>query len=116
MSNDFSQAPLSPVASPSAQSNAGAGPVYGMSQLSSTAPVYAGPFLSMTSPAGHSAYNQKEHAFPERPGQPECQYYMKTGECKFGSSCKYHHPPQWSASKTNFVLSPMGLPLRPVNF
>ncbi|XP_063939022.1 zinc finger CCCH domain-containing protein 34 [Daucus carota subsp. sativus] len=107
------QASLSPVASPSAQSNAGAGPIYGMPQLSSTAPVFAGPYLSMTSPAVHSAYNQKEHAFPERPGQPECQHYMKTGECKFGSSCKYHHPAQWSSPKTNFVLSPMGLPLRP---
>lgn len=20
------------------------------------------------------------------------QYYMKTGECKFGERCKYHHP------------------------
>ncbi|KAH0853426.1 hypothetical protein HID58_093201 [Brassica napus] len=29
---------------------------------------------------------------PERPGEPECAYYMKTGGCKFGSDCKFHHP------------------------
>ncbi|XP_039126580.1 zinc finger CCCH domain-containing protein 34-like isoform X2 [Dioscorea cayenensis subsp. rotundata] len=30
--------------------------------------------------------------FPDRPGQPECQHFMKTGSCKFKSSCKFHHP------------------------
>lgn len=23
--------------------------------------------------------------FPERPGEPECNYFMKTGDCKYGS-------------------------------
>lgn len=107
---------MNPAASPSAQSSVGAGPIYyGMPQLSSSTPAYAGPYLSMPSPAGPSGFNQKDQAFPERPGQPECQHYVKTGECKFGSTCKYHHPPQWSAPNKNFILSPMGLPLRPVN-
>lgn len=30
--------------------------------------------------------------FPERPGQPECMYYLKTGDCNFGEKCLYHHP------------------------
>ncbi|KAK4796912.1 hypothetical protein SAY86_029238 [Trapa natans] len=30
--------------------------------------------------------------YPQRPGQMECDYYMKTGECKFGERCKFHHP------------------------
>ncbi|KAI3992700.1 hypothetical protein MKX01_021661 [Papaver californicum] len=47
--------------------------------------------------------------FPERTDQPECQYYMKTGTCKFGPTCKYHHPRERTAS----TLSPYGLPLRP---
>ncbi|KAK2992012.1 hypothetical protein RJ640_014873 [Escallonia rubra] len=106
------QAPVSPVAASNTQPTVGAGPVYGITQLSSSAPAYAGTYLSLPSPAGPSGSAQKE-AFPERPGQPECQYYLKTGDCKFGSSCRYHHPPEWSALKTNFVLSPMGLPLRP---
>ncbi|XP_010439702.1 PREDICTED: probable WRKY transcription factor 19 [Camelina sativa] len=32
------------------------------------------------------------HVLPERPNQPECQDYMKTGDCKFGYVCKFHHP------------------------
>ncbi|KAF8390824.1 hypothetical protein HHK36_023123 [Tetracentron sinense] len=31
-------------------------------------------------------------AFPERPTEPPCSFYMKTGKCKFGVSCKFHHP------------------------
>lgn len=105
------QAQVSP-ASPNTQPTVGAGPVYAITHLSPSAPAYTGSYLSIPSSAGPSSSSQKEHSFPERPGQPECQYYMKTGDCKFGSSCRYHHPPEWSAPKTNFVLSPMGLPLR----
>ncbi|XP_017218649.1 zinc finger CCCH domain-containing protein 32 [Daucus carota subsp. sativus] len=106
------QAPMNSIASPSALSGLGAEHIYGMTQLSSSTPDYVGPYLSMTSPAGPSSSNQKDHSFPERPGQDKCQHYLKTGECKFGSSCKYDHPTQWSATNTNFILSPMGLPLR----
>jgi serine/threonine-protein kinase/endoribonuclease IRE1 len=31
--------------------------------------------------------------FPERPGEPECTFYMKTGRCKFAERCVFHHPP-----------------------
>ncbi|KAL3812851.1 hypothetical protein ACJIZ3_014119 [Penstemon smallii] len=106
-------APGSHVASPNTQPTVGAGPIYGITQLSPSATAYPGPYLSITSSAGPSSSSQKEHAFPERPGQPDCQYYMRTGDCKFGPTCKYHHPPEWSAPTTNFTLSPMGLPLRP---
>ncbi|XP_062080576.1 zinc finger CCCH domain-containing protein 67-like [Humulus lupulus] len=30
--------------------------------------------------------------YPERPGQPECTFFLKTRDCKFKSNCKYHHP------------------------
>ncbi|KAF8733859.1 hypothetical protein HU200_014710 [Digitaria exilis] len=30
--------------------------------------------------------------YPEKPGEPECPFYMKTGSCKFGANCKFHHP------------------------
>ncbi|XP_020252817.1 zinc finger CCCH domain-containing protein ZFN-like [Asparagus officinalis] len=55
---------------------------------------------------------QKENIFPERPDQPECQYYMKTGDCKFGAVCKFHHPRERLTPIPNCVLSPFGLPLR----
>lgn len=35
-----------------------------------------------------------EPLFPVRPDEPLCQYYMKHGTCKFGQTCKFHHPPQ----------------------
>ncbi|XP_071737299.1 zinc finger CCCH domain-containing protein 34-like [Rutidosis leptorrhynchoides] len=95
------QAPVHPATSPSAQPILGGGPAYTLTQLSTSAHSY--PLTK----------SQKEHAFPERPGEPECQYYIKTGDCKFGSSCRYHHPPEWTVENTNFGLSPMGLPLRP---
>jgi hypothetical protein len=56
----------------------------------------------------------KETVFPERPGQPECQYYIKTGDCKFGVTCRYHHPKDRTTTAPTCVLNSLGLPLRPV--
>lgn len=103
------------MASPSTEPTVGAAPVYGITQLSPSATAYPGSYLSISSSAGPLSGSQKEQTFPERPGLPECQYYLRTGDCKFGATCKYHHPPEWSSSKTNYILSPMGLPLRPVS-
>ncbi|XP_020677110.1 zinc finger CCCH domain-containing protein 65 isoform X3 [Dendrobium catenatum] len=47
---------------------------------------------------------QQHDEYPQRPGKPECQFFMKTGQCKFKSACRYHHP------KSN--LSFPSLPLR----
>lgn len=58
---------------------------------------------------------QRENIFPERPDQPECQYYMKTGDCKFGAVCRFHHPKERLIPVPNCALSPLGLPLRPVS-
>ena len=35
----------------------------------------------------------KVRTFPERPGEPDCTYYMRTGLCGFGMSCRFNHPP-----------------------
>jgi hypothetical protein len=58
---------------------------------------------------------QRESVFPERPGQPECQFYMKTGDCKFGAVCRFHHPRERLIPAPDCVLSAIGLPLRPVS-
>lgn len=100
-------ATVSQVVSPGAQPTVGGGSSYG---VSSPMPAFAGPFSTLPSSTGPLSSSQKD--FPDRPGQLECQYYLKTGDCKFGSSCKYHHPPEWALPKTNCVLSPLGLPLR----
>jgi len=31
---------------------------------------------------------------PSRPGEPTCKHYVKTGECSFGPTCKFDHPPR----------------------
>lgn len=44
----------------------------------------------------------------------ELQYYMRTGSCKFGASCKYHHPRQAAGSATPVPLNYYGYPMRVV--
>lgn len=44
----------------------------------------------------------------------DLQYYMRTGTCKFGASCKYHHPKQGGGSVSPVHLNYYGYPLRPV--
>lgn len=31
-------------------------------------------------------------SYPERPGVPNCVYYMRTGFCGYGIRCRYNHP------------------------
>lgn len=69
---------------------------------------------SETSQEGQGVYaSQRDNVFPERPGQPECQFYMKTGDCKYGAVCRFHHPRERLIPVPNCLLSPLGLPLRP---
>lgn len=42
------------------------------------------------------------------------QYYLRTGTCKFGMSCKFNHPKNAGGSLTNAPLNSYGYPLRPV--
>uniref|UniRef100_A0A0D6R411 C3H1-type domain-containing protein n=1 Tax=Araucaria cunninghamii TaxID=56994 RepID=A0A0D6R411_ARACU len=109
------QGPLSPLLSPERhQQPMGSGNAYNSTpQTESSGSGVQGvvsPFVQVGSaPMGQT---QRE-AFPERHGQPECQYYMKTGDCKFGTTCKYHHPKERVPQSPTCMLSPMGLPLRP---
>lgn len=54
--------------------------------------------------------------FPERPGEPECSFFLKTGDCKFKSHCKFHHPKNRITKLPPCNLSDKGLPLRPVSY
>ncbi|KAG6389217.1 hypothetical protein SASPL_150679 [Salvia splendens] len=69
--------PVSPAASPSTQPTIGATPVHGLTEFS--------PWPA-TSSAGPSRGSTMIEAFPNRPGWPECLYYLKTGDCKFGTT------------------------------
>ncbi|MBA0616929.1 hypothetical protein Godav_026412, partial [Gossypium davidsonii] len=80
------------------------------------------PAYVMSSPSTETTvYTQNQpqmvvDEFPVRPGQPECSYFLKTGDCKFKSNCKYHHPKNRFAKPAPCALSDKGLPLRPVSF
>ncbi|XVF81557.1 hypothetical protein PTKIN_Ptkin15bG0164200 [Pterospermum kingtungense] len=30
--------------------------------------------------------------YPDRPGEPDCSYYLRTGLCGYGSNCRFNHP------------------------
>lgn len=30
--------------------------------------------------------------YPERPGEPDCKFFVRTGSCGFGARCRYNHP------------------------
>ncbi|XP_047308277.1 zinc finger CCCH domain-containing protein 32-like [Impatiens glandulifera] len=96
--------PYSGSANPVFSPSSGQPSIYGNAQISSS---------SSSLSAFPGIYSEKEKVFPERPGQPDCQYYLQTGDCKCGSSCRYHHPPDWALRKTTCVLNYLGLPLRP---
>ncbi|GER43743.1 zinc finger CCCH domain-containing protein [Striga asiatica] len=53
--------------------------------------------------------------YPERPGEPECSFFMKNGDCKFKSNCKFHHPKNYirKPKADSCTLNDKGLPLRP---
>lgn len=107
---------LGSVSSPEGQQQtAGNSPIYGGASRGGESGVPMSPvagYRSGTAPAGYYAL-QRDNVFPERPGQPECQYYMKTGDCKFGAVCRFHHPKERIIPAPDCILSPMGLPLRP---
>eukprot|EP00210_Caulerpa_lentillifera_P007123 g6815.t1 len=45
--------------------------------------------------------------FPKRPGSPICDFYQKTGFCKYHERCRFHHPPECAVR-----LNEDGLPVR----
>lgn len=42
--------------------------------------------------ANSNSTESNTHVFPRRPGRKECDFYMKTGRCKFGARCHFDHP------------------------
>ncbi|XP_059639626.1 zinc finger CCCH domain-containing protein 67-like isoform X2 [Cornus florida] len=70
------------------------------------------PKLDFYGPSDKSLPLRPVEEFPERPGQAECEYFMKTGDCKFKSACRYHHPKSQAPNSEVYVLSDKGLPVR----
>ncbi|KAL9448433.1 hypothetical protein AB3S75_015839 [Citrus x aurantiifolia] len=36
--------------------------------------------------------SRRKFCYPQRPGVQDCSYYLRTGRCRFGMSCKFNHP------------------------
>jgi len=54
--------------------------------------------------------------YPQRIGEPDCRDYLRTGRCKYGESCKYHHPANVQSGggiKTPLDPNEPPFPLRP---
>eukprot|EP00551_Chaetoceros_affinis_P012293 CAMPEP_0203668896 /NCGR_PEP_ID=MMETSP0090-20130426/5407_1 /ASSEMBLY_ACC=CAM_ASM_001088 /TAXON_ID=426623 /ORGANISM="Chaetoceros affinis, Strain CCMP159" /LENGTH=570 /DNA_ID=CAMNT_0050533451 /DNA_START=649 /DNA_END=2361 /DNA_ORIENTATION=- len=47
---------------------------------------------SITSSNDRGTQKEFRDILPQRPGEPDCIYYLRNGRCKYGASCKYHHP------------------------
>ncbi|CAM0881714.1 unnamed protein product [Alopecurus aequalis] len=71
--------------------------------------------------AAHAPIEPEPIAYPQRPGGTVCDFYMKTGFCKFLEKCKFHHPVDPSApdaianaepSQQAVTLTLAGLPRR----
>lgn len=69
--------------------------------------------VGSTSSTVQSSVVQGGSKLPERPGQRDCSHFLKTGECKFGANCRYHHPKDRAISSVPLSFNPLGLPLRP---
>jgi serine/threonine-protein kinase/endoribonuclease IRE1 len=46
-------------------------------------------------------------SFPSRPGKQICDFFMKTGHCKYGIECVFDHPSEFAVQ-----LTKQGLPYR----
>ncbi|KAF6157557.1 hypothetical protein GIB67_004495, partial [Kingdonia uniflora] len=76
-------------------------------------PLVSVPSADLTMRADGFSPNQQQRLveeFPQRPGEADCSFFLKNGDCKYGSCCKFHHPKDRAPK---FALSPIGLPLRP---
>ncbi|KAI4311180.1 hypothetical protein MLD38_036095 [Melastoma candidum] len=99
------------VASPSGQPSSASSSAYDPTQYPQFVSSITGHIQPSIS-SGTLSGAQQEQSFPERPGQPDCQHFLRTGYCRYGSSCRYHHPSD-AAREAVVMLNPVGLPLRP---
>jgi Zinc finger C-x8-C-x5-C-x3-H type (and similar) len=43
---------------------------------------------------------------PQRPDEPNCIYFLKNGRCKYGATCRYHHPVSYSQPQIRIDKTP----------
>ncbi|KAJ1486801.1 hypothetical protein T484DRAFT_1788629, partial [Baffinella frigidus] len=58
-------------------------------------------------PSATAAPAPQPPAFPRRPGQPECDFYMQHGKCAYGAACIWDHPPRVGQAPPNAGKAPV---------
>ncbi|KAM3381233.1 zinc finger CCCH domain-containing protein 67-like [Capsicum galapagoense] len=107
--------PSQGIPSPNTEWNGYQAPVYPTSEKRLPTP----PAFSMNNPTTKTNFYPRSQQpllieeYPERPGQPECSYFIKFGDCKYRSNCKFHHPRSRISKANSSTLNDKGLPLRP---
>ncbi|CAA0837097.1 Zinc finger CCCH domain-containing protein 3 [Striga hermonthica] len=48
--------------------------------------------LKIEDTGGNGRVDDDSETYPDRPGEPNCIYFLRTGSCGFGSNCRYNHP------------------------
>uniref|UniRef100_A0A0A9D1N2 C3H1-type domain-containing protein n=1 Tax=Arundo donax TaxID=35708 RepID=A0A0A9D1N2_ARUDO len=56
--------------------------------------------------AAHVPVEPEPIIYPQRPGETVCDFYMKTGYCKYSEKCKFHHPIDRFAPSPDESLNP----------
>lgn len=65
--------------------------------------------LDLYNDAGSAAVLVKEdEEYPRRPGEPVCEYFVKSGWCRYSNTCRFDHPPEYKVERNS-----IGYPLRP---
>lgn len=41
---------------------------------------------------GDGGGDERKGKFPDRPGEPDCLYFLRKGTCGYGSNCRFNHP------------------------
>merc|ERR1712151_1283558 len=57
----------------------------------------------------HQLNQMGEIELPERPQLACCEFYMRTGHCAYGPTCRWHHPKE----RAKPGLNSQGYPLHP---
>lgn len=70
------------------QSEMSSSPLNGNSILNGGGRKNDSPQMMWNSAGGEST----TQVLPQRPDEPNCIFFLKNGRCKYGSTCRYHHP------------------------
>ncbi|KAL9255287.1 Zinc finger CCCH domain-containing protein [Drosera capensis] len=41
---------------------------------------------------GKKEEEEEEEVYPDRLGEPDCLFYLRTGTCRYGRNCRFNHP------------------------